>query len=56
MSIYSKATMTSDKVRFIDVSSHYIQVIKIQMYLQQISVKIFCNLPTLGSLRIIELF
>ena len=49
-----KATFTSAKVLYMDVSSHYIQVIKMQMYLQQISVKL--HLLTLGPLRIIELF
>ena len=50
------ATFTSDKALIMDVSSHYIQVIKMQMYLQQISVKLDCNLLTFGPLRIIELF
>ena len=47
-----KATSASDKVLFMDVSSHYMQVIIMQMYLQGIPVKI----PTFGPLRIIELF
>ena len=51
-----KSTFTSDKVLFMDVSSHYIQVINMQMYLQRISVKLHCNLLTLGLLRIIEFF
>ena len=51
-----KATFTSDKVLFMDVSSHYIQVLRMQMYLQQISVKLHCKLLTFGPLRIIELF
>ena len=50
-----KATFTSDKVLFMGVSSHYIQIIKMQMYLQRISVKLHCNLLTFGTLRIIEL-
>ena len=38
------------------VSSYYLQVNKMQMYLQRISVKIYYNPPTLDSLPIIELF
>ena len=51
-----KATFTSVKALFMDVSSHYIQVIKMQMYLQRISVKLDCNLLTFGPLLMIELF
>ena len=51
-----KAKFTSDKVLFMNVSSHYIQVMKMQMYLQRISVKLHCNLLAFGSLWIIELF
>ena len=51
-----KATFTSDKVIFMDVSSYYIQVIKMQMYLQRISVKLERKLLTFRLFWIIEFF
>ena len=58
-SIYSNLLQNwyLDKIKFYfkDVLSYAVQVINIKMYLQRISVKMHCNLPTLGLLRIIEL-
>ena len=46
VNLLQKLLLHQTKFSFIDISSHYILVIKMQMYLLRISVKLLLNLLT----------